>query len=73
VVTGFFIIEPIESDTDTRSLRGIELCNSLEWADWSTEKLYLDGPGADDWPALAQYQGSFVPALGPDHIFIPNG
>ena len=35
------------------------------------EKLYFDGPSADDWPALAQYQGTFVPALSPDHIFIP--
>lgn len=36
------------------------------------EKLYFDGPGADDWPALARYGDSFVPALGPDHIFIPD-
>jgi hypothetical protein len=36
------------------------------------EKLYFDGPSTDDWPALAQYRDSFVPALGPNHIFLPG-
>jgi hypothetical protein len=37
-----------------------------------TEKLYFDGPGTADWVALACVGGSMVPALGPDHIFIPT-
>ncbi len=45
---------------------------SKENAGARIEKLYFDGPGADDWPALAQYRDSFVPALGPNHIFIPG-
>ena len=36
------------------------------------EKLYFDGPADDDWPALAEYRGSLVPVLGPDHIFVPD-
>jgi hypothetical protein len=36
------------------------------------EKFYFDGPGVDDWAALARYQDSYVPALGPNHILIPD-
>jgi hypothetical protein len=36
------------------------------------EKLYFDGPGTDDWVALAKVHNDFVPAFGPNHIFIPG-
>jgi len=35
------------------------------------EKLYFDGPGTADWLALARIGDRFVPALDPDHIFVP--
>lgn len=34
------------------------------------EKFYFDGPGVDDWPALARCRNSYVPALGPDHVLL---
>lgn len=37
------------------------------------ETLYFDGPGTADWTALAEVNGSFVPAFSPNHIFIPGG
>jgi hypothetical protein len=37
------------------------------------EKLYFDGPGSDDWAALARYRNSYVPTLGPNHILVPDG
>jgi hypothetical protein len=36
------------------------------------EKLYFDGPGTADWVALARMRDSFVPALGPNHVFVPG-
>lgn len=36
------------------------------------EKLYFDGPPENDWPAMARYRDVFVPALGPDYIFLPD-
>jgi hypothetical protein len=36
------------------------------------EKFYFDGPAEDDWAALARYRDSYVPALGPNHILIPE-
>lgn len=36
------------------------------------ERLYFDGPGTEDWTALARVGDSFVPALGPNHIFMPH-
>jgi len=36
------------------------------------EKLYFEGPGTADWIALARLRDSFVPALGPNHIFMPG-
>ena len=35
------------------------------------EKFYFDCPGTADWIALAQMHDSFLPALGPNHIFVP--
>jgi len=35
------------------------------------EKLYFDGPGAEDWPALAHYDGALVPALSEGYMFVP--
>jgi hypothetical protein len=35
------------------------------------EKLYFDGPGAEDWPALARYDGALVPALNDAYMFVP--
>jgi hypothetical protein len=35
------------------------------------EKLYFDGPGSEDWPALARLDNCIVPALSPTHIFVP--
>ncbi len=43
----------------------------IEDAGAAIEKLYFDGPGVDDWAALARYRDSYVPALGPYHIFVP--
>lgn len=42
-------------------------------AEAEIEKFYFDGPGSEDWPALAKYRNTFVPALGSDHIFAPAG
>ena len=36
------------------------------------ENLYFDGPGIDDWAALARYRNSYVPTLGSSHILIPG-
>lgn len=36
------------------------------------EKLYFGGPGTADWPALARIGDLFVPALSPNHIFVPG-
>lgn len=36
------------------------------------EKFYFDGPAAEDWPALAQYRGSYVPALRLEHVLVPE-
>ena len=36
------------------------------------ERLYFDGPGTADWTALARIGDSYVPALCPNLIFIPN-
>ena len=36
------------------------------------ERLYFDGPGADDWAALARYRDSYVPTLGPNYILVPE-
>ena len=44
-----------------------------EQAQSAVEKLYFDGPGEEDWPAFALYPGSYVPALGARHMFIPVG
>jgi len=30
-----------------------------------------DGPGAEDWPALAHYNGALVPALSDACMFVP--
>jgi hypothetical protein len=38
----------------------------------SIEKFYFDGPGVDDWPALARCRNSYVPALGPNHLLLLN-
>ncbi len=35
------------------------------------EKLYFDGPGSEDWPALARLDDRIVPALSPTHVFVP--
>lgn len=35
------------------------------------EKFYFDGPGAEDWPALAHYNGALVPALSDAYMFVP--
>lgn len=35
------------------------------------EKLYFDGPGEDDWAALARFRESYVPTLGPNHVLLP--
>jgi hypothetical protein len=35
------------------------------------EKFYFDGPGAEDWPALAHYNGALVPALSDACMFVP--
>lgn len=35
------------------------------------EKLYFDGPGAEDWPALAHYNETLVPALSDAYMFVP--
>jgi len=34
------------------------------------ETLYFDGPREEDWPALARFGDSLVPALDPAHIFV---
>ena len=36
------------------------------------EKFYFDGPGAEDWPALAHYDGALVPALSDAYMFVPE-
>lgn len=36
------------------------------------EKLYFDGPGADDWSALARTSKGFLPAFGPRHVLVVN-
>jgi hypothetical protein len=36
------------------------------------EKFYFDGPGAEDWLALAHYNGTLVPALGDAYMFVPG-
>jgi len=36
------------------------------------ETLYFDGPREEDWPALARFGDSLVPALDPPHIFVPE-
>jgi hypothetical protein len=35
------------------------------------EKFYFDGPGAEDWPALAHYNGALVPAFSDAYMFVP--
>ena len=35
------------------------------------EKFYFDGPGAEDWPALAHYDGALVPAFNDEYMFAP--
>jgi len=41
---------------------------SPDFAKAPIETLYFDGPGGEDWPALARFGGGFVPALDPTHI-----
>lgn len=36
------------------------------------EKFYFDGPGTEDWPALAHYDGALVPALNDAYVFVPT-
>ncbi len=36
------------------------------------ETLYFDGPASYDWPALADWDGSYYPLLDPSHFFVPD-
>ncbi len=36
------------------------------------EMLYFDGPSGDDWPALAEWNGSYYPLLDPSQFFVPD-
>jgi hypothetical protein len=36
------------------------------------EKLYFDGPGENDWAALARYRDSYMPTLGTNHVLVPD-
>ena len=58
------------AEREASAITGI-LAGATE-AETTLEILYFDGPGSDDWPALAPYRGSFVPAFGRDHVFIPQ-
>ena len=36
------------------------------------ETLYFDGPSSSDWPALAEWNGSYYPLLDPSQFFVPD-
>ena len=56
-----------------RATVGVDgVISTVENSSATIEKLYFDGPSADDWPAFAQYRNSFVPALGANHVFLPG-
>jgi hypothetical protein len=66
-------VEPWLNWFRERATVGVDgVISTVENSSATIEKLYFDGPSADDWPAFAQYRNSFVPALGANHVFLPG-